>query len=253
MSNPTHPTAPSAPIHRARLVNLAVWPTLAFVCLFWLTQVAGFDIWVAARFYDPGLGRFPLRDGFWTSQVMHEGARDVLVAFAVFILTLWLLSWRMRALRNRRKALAYLLVAVTLSVVAVNLGKQWTNVDCPWDVAEFGGQRPHLGLFEDKPDTLPPGDCFPGGHSSGGFALLAFYFVGWGRRERRWPLLIPGLLTGGVFAVDQWMRGAHFPSHDLASAYLCWMSALGTYAWFYRRERAAACAPTETGYLPARS
>jgi membrane-associated PAP2 superfamily phosphatase len=240
---------------RARLANLAVWPTLAFVGLFWFLQGAGFDTWVAGRFFDPALGRFPLKDNFWASQVMHEGAREVLVAFAVFILALWLLSWQAQAqaLRSRRKTLAYLLVATTLSVVAVYQGKQWTNVDCPWDVAEFGGQRPHLGLFDDKPDDLPRGQCFPGGHSSGGFSLLALYFAGGGRRARSWPLLIPGLLTGSVFAIDQWMRGAHFPSHDLGSAYLCWMIALGTYAWFYRQERAEERPQIEPGYSPAGS
>ncbi|MDO9468637.1 MAG: phosphatase PAP2 family protein [Thiobacillus sp.] len=240
MPTPTHTALSSAPIPRARLIGLAVWPTLVFVCLFWLAQTAGFDQWVAAGFYDPALGRFPLRDHYWTSRVMHEGARGVLVAFAVLLLALWGLSWPVRALRSRRKALAYLLAAILLSVVAVHQGKQWTNVDCPWSVIEFGGQQPHLGLFEDKPDSLPRGHCFPGGHSSGGFALLAFYFVGYGRRAHTWPLLMPGLLTGSVFAVDQWMRGAHFPSHDLTSAYLCWMIALGSYAWFYRHERAAA-------------
>ncbi|MDP3583548.1 MAG: phosphatase PAP2 family protein [Thiobacillus sp.] len=241
--SPIPPAVSPAPLSRARLVALAVWPTLAFVVLFGLMQETGFDAWVAARFHDPALGGFPLRDNFWTSQVLHEGAREVLVVFAVAILALWLLSWPVQALRSRRKSLAYLLVAITLSVVAVHQGKQWTNMDCPWDVAEFGGQRPHLGLFDDKPDTLPRGHCFPGGHSSGGFALLALYFAGGGGRSRSGLLLLPGLLIGSVFAVDQWMRGAHFPSHDLTSAYLCWMIALGTHAWFYRRERAAARLP----------
>lgn len=244
------PAVSPAPLTRARLVALAVWPTLAFVVLFGLMQAAGFDMWVAARFYDPVLGGFPLRDNFWTSQIMHEGAREVLVVFAVAIFALWLLSWPVQALRSRRKSLAYLLVVIMLSVVAVHQGKQWTNMDCPWDVAEFGGQRPHLGLFDDKPDTLPRGHCFPGGHSSGGFALLALYFAGGGGRSRSSLLLLPGLLTGSAFAVDQWMRGAHFPSHDLTSAYLCWMIALGTYAWFYRRERAAARLQFKPGVSP---
>jgi membrane-associated PAP2 superfamily phosphatase len=212
----------------------AVWPTLLVIGLFISLQYGGLDLRVAHLFYDPALGRFPLRDNFWANQVFHDGARQVLVGLALLILVAWGLSWRVPTLRRQRAALAYLSITVLLSMLLVQQLKSWTNVDCPWDVAGLGGLRPHINLFADKPDTLPAGHCFPGGHSSGGCALLAFYFVGGVHRARRWPMLLPGLLTGSVFAVDQWARGAHFPSHDLASAYLCWMVALGMATLFER-------------------
>lgn len=204
--------------------RLVVWPSLLFAGLFLVLEYGGLDLAVSAQFFDPATNGFPLRGNFWTQQVLHDGARHVLVVVAVGLILLWALSWRVAALRPQRRALAYLIVSILLSLVLVQQLKSHTNVDCPWNISGLGGDRPHVGLFADKPDDLPPGRCFPGGHSSGGFALLAFYFVGRGR-QRRW-LLLPGLVIGTVFAADQWVRGAHFPSHDLTSAWLCWMTAV---------------------------
>ena len=206
--------------------RLVLWPSLLFAVLFLVLEYGGLDLMVSAYFYNPAQGGFPLRDNFWTQQVLHDGARHALVLVAVGLILLWALTWRVPALHPKRRALVYLIVSIILSLVLVQQLKAHTNVDCPWNIASLGGDRPHVGLFADRPDDLPPDRCFPGGHSSGGFALLAFYFVGRGR-QRRW-LLVPGLVVGTVFAVDQWVRGAHFPSHDLTSAYLCWMTALLT-------------------------
>ena len=204
--------------------RLILWPSLLFAALFLTLEYGGLDLAVSARFYDPASGSFPLRNHFWTQQVLHDGARHVLVGLAVGLIALWALSWRAASLRPHRRALAYLIVSITVSLVLVQQLKNHTHVDCPWNITGLGGDRPHVGLFADRPDALPPGRCFPGGHSSGGFALLAFYFVG--RGPRRVWLLAPGLVIGSVFAFDQWVRGAHFPSHDLASAYVSWMTAL---------------------------
>lgn len=204
--------------------RLVLWPTLLFVALFLLLEYGGLDQRVAALFYDPAQGTFPLRNHFWTEQVLHDGARHALVVVAIGLIGLWALSWRVERLHTHRRAMSYLIVSILTSLLLVQQLKSHTNVDCPWNIAGLGGDRPHVTLFADRPDALPPGRCFPGGHSSGGFALLAFYFVGQGR-QRRW-LLLPGLVIGTVFAADQWVRGAHFPSHDLTSAYLSWMTAL---------------------------
>ncbi|MFN3715978.1 MAG: phosphatase PAP2 family protein [Thiobacillus sp.] len=204
--------------------RLILWPSVIYALLFLLFEYGGLDMAVSAAFYGPAQGTFPLRNNFWMREVLHDGARQLLAVLAAGLLALWALSWHAARLRPHRRALAYLIVSITVSLVLVQQLKLHTNVDCPWNIAGLGGDRPHVALFSDRPDALPPGRCFPGGHSSGGFALLAFYFVARGPR-RAW-LLPPGLIVGTVFALDQWARGAHFPSHDLTSAYLGWMTAL---------------------------
>ncbi|MCB1801198.1 MAG: phosphatase PAP2 family protein [Gammaproteobacteria bacterium] len=186
-------------------------------------QFGGLDEWIIGHFFDPALQAFPLKHGFWTERILHDGGRRLMLALAGLLAFALAVSWSALRWQAWRLRLAYLLLVVLLSVSAVNLGKQFSNVDCPWDLAVYGGERVHYGLFDAKPLDAPRGRCFPGGHSSAGFALLALYFVGLSAGVRR-PglLLLPGILVGSLFAVDQWVRGAHFPSHDLTTAYLCW-------------------------------
>jgi membrane-associated PAP2 superfamily phosphatase len=108
--------------------------------------------------------------------------------------------------------------------------KSVTNVDCPWDLERYGGSRPYVSLFGDRPDELPRARCFPGAHSSSGFALMCFYFLFRDSRRRAAQVaLAGGLLAGAVFAFGQQARGAHFLSHDLTSAVLVWYVLLALY------------------------
>ena len=48
------------------------------------------------------------------------------------------------------------------------------------------------------------------------------------------------LLLGGVFSLSRMIQGAHFLSHNLWTALLCWLICLGLYdAMLYRPQRAA--------------
>jgi membrane-associated PAP2 superfamily phosphatase len=233
---------------RMTLSDLALWPTLAFFYLLPALQLSGVDNWVARRFYDPSVKAFPLRNDFWTSAVMHTGGRRFMIAVVLVVLATWLLSLRVKQLREWRRLLGYVLLCVLLSVALVNLGKRFTNVDCPWNLAEYGGVLPHYGLVMDKPESLPVGHCFPGGHSSGGFAWFALFFVGRRRAYRpAWFTLAPAVTIGMLFAADEWVSGAPFPSHDLTTAYVCWMIALAIYAWMFQHDEKG----TGPGYTPA--
>ncbi|MCB1791965.1 MAG: phosphatase PAP2 family protein [Gammaproteobacteria bacterium] len=206
------------------------WPTVLFVYALLVLQLGGLDEWIVGHFYDPAQHRFPWRHRFLTETLLHDGGRRLMLAFAAFVALAAFAALFKTRLRTWRRRLVYLLIAVALSVALVNLGKRLSNIDCPWDLAEYGGDRAHYGLFAAKPASEPVGHCFPGGHSSSGFSLFALYFVGLASGVRR-PrlLLLPALLLGAVFAADQWARGAHFPSHDLTTAYLCWLISLLTY------------------------
>ncbi|QJW84804.1 hypothetical protein HK414_17725 [Ramlibacter terrae] len=68
-----------------------------------------------------------------------------------------------------------------------------------------------------------PGRCFPAGHASSGFALFGGYFAWRGvdaRTAHRW---LAGAGAGGlVLGLAQQWRGAHFMSHTLWTAVVCW-------------------------------
>jgi membrane-associated PAP2 superfamily phosphatase len=149
---------------------------------------------------------------------------------------LCLVSSRVAALRPWRHVLAYMVVAAASGALLVGLLKNTTNVDCPRATDLFGGTRPYVDLLANRPDDLPRGRCFPGGHSASGFALFVLYF---GLRDKHRQaargLLALALATGGVFAFAQEARGEHFISHDIWSAALLWFTSLGIYAGWLAR------------------
>ena len=88
---------------------------------------------------------------------------------------------------------------------------------------EFGGSAryvPHwmLGSFDGG-----PGHCFPSGHAVAAFA----FFSGWFLFRSTRPALARAWLgavrvAGLAYGWGQLARGAHYPSHTLWSAWLCW-------------------------------
>jgi len=115
----------------------------------------------------------------------------------------------------------------------VSLLKASSDLDCPWDLARYGGARAYHGLLYAY--AGPSAHCFPAGHASAGYAWLAlFFFFAATRPAWRWRGLAAGAGLGLVFGIDQQLRGAHFLSHDLFTAMICWAVALGLSRWMLR-------------------
>lgn len=225
-------------IDRRFWLNHAGWPALFFVLFATVAAATSLDEGVARAWaFDPVTGHF-IGEGagqWWAKDLIHSVGGRVIRILGGLLLLLWGLSFRFSILRRWRRPAGFVVLCAALGAGAVGLLKETTNVDCPWALTEFGGQLPYVHLFADRPDALPQGQCFPGGHSSSGFALFPLYFlcIGRNRRRARWALAA-ALLVGGVFAFGQEARGAHFLSHDVWSAALVWFACLGVYTLGYR-------------------
>jgi membrane-associated PAP2 superfamily phosphatase len=139
-----------------------------------------------------------------------------------------IITWAMSHFRERltphRAALGYFAACMVVVPLTVGLLKQVTNVDCPWDLQGFGGSLPVVHWFEARPSGLPHAACFPGAHSSSAFALFALFFLWQGSRPHlAWVALAGTAALGALFSVAQQSRGAHFLSHDVASALIAWL------------------------------
>lgn len=202
-------------------------PTLAFVAAFAGLEHSRFDVAVTGSFYDPAIRDFPAREGWWAKELVHEYGRALIIGVIIAAAIAWLASRLSPALAPLRRPATYVLAVYAVVNMATFAGQQLTNVQCPWKLAMFGGDRPYVRLLEPRRPRVHAGHCFPGRHSSGGYALFAFYFLWRHSHPSAARAALAGALTlGSVFALAQWMRGAHFPSHDLWSAWLCWMWAL---------------------------
>lgn len=222
-----------------------LWHLLPLALLLFALVVAmnGLDQWLAdAVFRWEGM-QWALRDSPLTRHVIHQlGKRFSTLLWLGFAIAL-ALTWRKPDWRPLRRPLAYVLLAVAISTITVTVIKSLTHMDCPWDLAGLGGQRPFIDLFETRPATLGPAACFPAAHAAGGFAWVALYFF-FLRVAPRWRYagLGIGLLAGMVFGLAQQLRGAHFLSHDVASLAVCWGVACAVEACFGR----SGSVPTES-------
>lgn len=221
----------------------AIWPLLLFLLAFVAIEGLDLDRSLAAALYFDGAAVRWLGSGngdWWAHQLLHDGGRWLVRGIAGTALLGWVAAILWPPARNWRQPAGYMALAMILSVAVVGGLKAVTNVDCPWDLAGFGGLRPYVPLFADRPDYLPRAQCFPGAHASSGFALVAGYFALRDRAPalaRAW--LTGGLLLGVVFAFGQEARGAHFLSHDLAGAAVVWSVQLALYAaWLRKQSRA---------------
>jgi membrane-associated PAP2 superfamily phosphatase len=212
---------------------LVLWPGVFLLLAFALLEAGQLDRPIAqALFFSADRGWLGAGAGdWWAHDLIHGAGRWLVRGVALAALVAWALSFRVARLAPWRREALYVFVAIAASTALVGILKLLTNVDCPWDLAGFGGEQPYVALFADRPDYLPRAQCFPGAHSSSGFALMSLYFAlrGRCRLAARWALGL-GLGVGIAFSIGQQARGAHFLSHDLASAALVWWVLLALYA-----------------------
>ncbi len=226
---------------RAVIVAL---PLIAAVLGLALLAVGNLDERIAARFFDASSGTWPWRHEWVVSSLLHQHGRDAVAAIGGTMLVLLVASTLVVRLRPHRRRFAFALCAILLSTGGVAGLKALSAKPCPRDAAEFGGELPDAGAFELVSDSAQGGHCFPGAHASGGFSLMAFYFV-FRDRSRRLALaaLLTGFLVGCVFGAAQVVRGAHYPSHNLWSCVLVWSLCIALYHIAFRGRLAPSVAP----------
>jgi membrane-associated PAP2 superfamily phosphatase len=231
----------------------AWWPLAVISALLLLIGFSGADRVIAhALFFRADTGQW-LGTGtgdWWAHAWLHDGGRWIVRLVGAAALAGWFASLVVARARDWRRPCGFVFMAIALSVGVVGALKSLSNVDCPWDLAEFGGDRPYVPLLGERPDYLPHARCFPGAHSSSGFALVCFYFLLRGRRRGAGAALSLACITGTAFSIGQQARGAHFVSHDIASAALVWCVQLALYARTFRSARRPAC--DRGGALPFR-
>ena len=198
--------------------DIALTLTLLVMLLGW--DASGLDV-VIAGWYGNAAG-FELRNAWWTRGLLHDGGRwlsgAALAGCAV-------LAWRgERATRPQRLAWMGVVLACLVAVPAL---KRISGTSCPWDLSAFGGTVGYVPHWLLNVLDGGPGHCFPSGHAVAAFAFLPLYFQ-WRQQRPRLSLVVLAVVIGfgALFGWAQLARGAHFPSHVLWSAWLCWTIAV---------------------------
>lgn len=206
------------------------WPLLGMCLLMAIWTLARGDLWLADRIYAWEGGRWALKHGFLIEDVIHVAGRNLSGLAWLGVLACFAIAHHRKAWSHLRKPLGYLLLATVAGSLLVAWVKSWSNMDCPWDLLRYGGGRPYVDLFSLRPVGLSRGACFPAGHASAGYAWFALYFYFLAVRPRwRWYGFGAGLALGLTFGIAQQLRGAHFLSHDVWTATICWVAAAAVF------------------------
>lgn len=232
-ASPT-PAVPAVPL-RARWI---VVPLLIAIVLIAIDHTTDMDRTLTRWAYDAQTRTFPLRTAFWLDVVMHHWTKDVVITLGGLLAAALVVSSILPVLSGQRLVLLFVVLAMSLAPLAVTLAKSVSARHCPWDIDEFGGLVPYTRMFEPAVPDSPAGHCFPAGHASTGFALLALYFAAYanGRKKAARIALAVGLGAGLALGFGRVLQGAHFPSHVLWSGLLCWVVMVLLYRLVLRKK-----------------
>lgn len=160
-------------------------------------------------------GHFPLRDSWYLAQLNHRYVKHLITAVYVAFFILWCASFKVEGLKAQRWSYGYMFWVSMLCTCLIGFIKAHSSYACPWDMTHESA----TGFLWDF--SANAGHCFPGGHASTGFAVMTGYFVyRLSQPKRAWFYLGAGLILGFMMGWAQMMRGAHFLSHNLWTAWI---------------------------------
>lgn len=229
----------------ARIAQLRIffWTVCSFLLLL-LWDYSGLDL-ATAQWFGSASG-FKLESHWLWRGVLHDDIR--LAPWGVQGVLLLAVAWPFGAFERLEFARRLQLALTTLlALLVVSAIKLHSHTSCPWDLQAFGGVATYVSHWAWGLRDGGTGGCFPAGHASAGFAFIGGFFAF--RRvlpATAWRCLAGAMLAGFVFGLAQQVRGAHYMSHTLWTAWLCWTVAGGVDAVVSRltaRNRAPAPAP----------
>lgn len=189
---------------------------IAFLAMVMLTQLHSADVWLSDAAYDFDSSSWLIDHtaSVWRS-IFYDGPKALLIVLGLILVVIS--AWRTNpasSLHTRREAL-FLFLCLAIVPGVTGAIKQNSGVSCPYAIERYGGivadvfGEARITSYQDR-DSIT--GCWPSGHASGGFALLALAFL---RRPRKTKLklALPGLAAGSAMGIYQILRGAHFASH----------------------------------------
>jgi len=197
---------------------------LSALVILWIGNNTDIDLALADAAYDAAARSFPMQHAWIAEQFNHvilKAILSVLGATAV-VLALWdafrpYRSWA----TSRRIGMRVVAMSAVLVPSAISLMKHASVSHCPWDLQRYGGTEPYIRLLEWMPEGIRAGHCMPAGHASSALWLISIAAFWWPQRRRTAMLVAAAMLTLGLtVGWLQQLRGAHFLTHTLWSAWV---------------------------------
>jgi membrane-associated PAP2 superfamily phosphatase len=206
-----------------------IWQMI-YLCLggffcFWVSRQGLLDHEITNFWFDPISHSFPLENNYWLELINHKILKYFVITIAVTLLLVGIVKQRVDFVTTA--------ILIGLGSAAVGILKSTSQHSCPWDLVEYGGRAIEYPLLSSANYFNNPGHCFPGGHASGGFSLMALFFLFYPKdRKLAFMMLGAAIVLGQIMGFGQIVRGAHFLSHNLWSCWWVWLTQVSAYALF---------------------
>ncbi|SFC30427.1 Membrane-associated enzyme, PAP2 (acid phosphatase) superfamily [Polaromonas sp. OV174] len=241
----------ASPVRQTR-IQLLCW-TLYGLLLLLAWDYSGLDL-ILAQWFGTAQG-FPLENHWLWRTVLHDDVR--LWPWAVELALLAAIVLPFGPLKQLARARRVQLALTTLlALLVVSTTKLHSHTSCPWDLQQFGGTASYVSHWAWGVRDGGHGGCFPAGHASAGFAFLGGFFAFRHIQPRTaWRCFAGVMLAGFTLGLAQQVRGAHYMSHTLWTAWLCWTVAavvdLGV-SWLISRQPSVLLAPAFSELAPSK-
>jgi membrane-associated PAP2 superfamily phosphatase len=239
-------------------------PLVCAALVFLMFDMTRIDIAFSNLLFDPLTQTFPLDKIHFFEKLTHKWARIIpnwtaeIALIGALLSVVWPLANphkrpRLGAMLERskvapvlrfaadhRRDFLFVVVAFAVCTGVIHFLKSHTSVYCPIETTLYGGKMAHIEWYSNFQlfHEAGSGRCWPGGHASGGFTMLALYFVA---RRYQWrfssAILWGSLLLGFVYGTTRVLQGWHYMSHTFWAGIFVWLACLLTALAFYGRAR----------------
>ena len=196
---------------------------IAVIALFQFTQL---DISVQNFFYNFETKTWLIdKDEPILKFFLYDGLKTALIIFAVAILFSLILFRKKAIIQKYKKGLMIVLAAAILVPLLIGSLKAVTNTPCPCNIVNFNGKYPDIKVFDSYPKDFvqtSKAKCWPAGHASGGFALMALFFL-FKTPINQKKALFTGLVVGWSMGAYKMLLGDHFLSHSIITMLMAWL------------------------------
>ncbi len=196
---------------------------IAVIALF---QFSDLDIFVQNFFYNFESKTWLInKDEPILKFFLYDGLKIGLMIFAVLILLALVIFRKKPLIQEYKKGLIIVLLSAIFVPLMIGSLKAISNTPCPCNIVHFNGTYPEIKAFDSYPKDFiqtSKAKCWPAGHASGGFALMALFFLFKTAKNQK-KALIGALIIAWSMGTYKMLLGDHFLSHTIITMLLAWL------------------------------
>ncbi len=203
-----------------------IFTVIALIVTIIFFELTNLDLLLQNYFYDVQLHRWVVSDdNVLLDLIFYSGIKKVYIVFALSLLISIAFFYKRPLIQHYKEGIIIVLLSLIIVPSTIGLLKANTNVPCPKHLTRYGGHYPHVTVLKSYPADFHQKKkvkCFPAGHASGGFALMALFFL-FKTKRNQCIALVSALTIGWGTGGYKMLIGDHFLSHTIVTMLIAWL------------------------------